>query len=626
MYNSHLYLGKGYHIFEKVSIFSDIFETGISDLLTLVSLYGKLVSSGNKLTTKEASMPRKKTAKSKQPYGVTKGGYHHTEFGNTARMLDLDKNIRWCAALGYLYYDGTRWVADAENLVRASALRSIIAMYKEASDLLQEALLLQVPVPHQPTTPMFREAPTQQVPSDVEVPDESTTNEDIEGKRAALTDRAEALIKWAHASEKSSMISSMVSLCRSFPGIEVDIAVFDKDPYLFNFSNGTFDIETGKFRKHDPMDYITCVVPFNYRKDATCPVFQAFIHDIMCGNIELVDFLQKALGMCLTGDVSEQAWFLLLGSGENGKTTLLEAIAYVLNTYAGSIDAKSISVSKRDGSAPSPDIAGLRGKRLVRVSETEEGTRLATELIKKMSGGDEQQARFLNKDPFTFKFTHKLFVYTNHEPVIRESTHGFWRRVRKVPFDYTVPAEKKDRDLPKKLELEAEGILAWMVEGALKWKSEGLGIPEIIQKATQIYKEEQDVLGTFINDFCVKGDGKQVQSSVIYKKFTEWLTGEMGMRAFSQPAFKREMTARKFEYTRQTSGKDKGVRIFKGLCMSSKGASEGPSSNGHVSSESVPVSPVSVPTSNGHTSNVSTPNTLKEYVVADTSDLTDGSF
>lgn len=163
---------------------------------------------------------------------------------------------------------------------------------------------------------------------------------------------------------------------------------------------------------------------------------------------------------------------------------------------------------------------------------------------------------------FTFKYTHKLFVFTNHEPIVTESSKGFWRRVRKVPFDYDVPSEKKDLKLPLKLQGEVEGILAWMVQGAVLWYKEGLEVPEIVQEATQRYKEEQDILGTFIKDFCVTGERRKVKSSVLYKTYVEWLNVEMGMKPLSQPMFKRDMADRKF-----TCKSAKDANYFLGLSL-----------------------------------------------------------
>jgi putative DNA primase/helicase len=486
--------------------------------------------------------PRKKSTRTppskvigRSPSTSTRKSYHFTEMGNKERMYELfGENIRHCSALGFVVWNGIKWVPDGVGLVSSYASETIKHIYEEAANVLLEA---------------------------------SETDDENERKR--LASFAELLTKWAKSSETLKMVNSMVGLLKSDQRIQVDVSLFDSNPYLFNFANCTVNVCTGEAYPHNRDDYLTIAVPFNYNPNAKAPVCMQFLNDIMLGREELVTFLQKAFGLCMTADVTEQVWFLLLGSGENGKSTLLEAVAYALGDYSTAIDPSTISVSKKDGSSASSDIARLRGMRMVRVSETEQGTRLASELIKRMTGGDKQTARFLYGRDFDFKYSHKLFVFTNHEPVVTESSHGFWRRVRKVPFDYTVPAEKKDKQLPTKLEKEVEGILAWMVEGAKKWKREGLEVPELVKQATQRYREEQDVLGTYIRDFCIVGEGKQVQSSVIYKAYAAWLTEEMGMRPISQPMFRREMEGRNFAYKMGTSGTDKGKRFFIGLTLPS---------------------------------------------------------
>lgn len=446
---------------------------------------------------------------------------HFTELGNMERMFALyGGDIRYCKALGWLVWDGVVWEPNAEK-VATYAVATIRSMYSEAASLLDAA---------------------------------SKTPDSAKEKRNELSSSASALTNWAKHSETLKMVQSMIGLLKSHPGIHIEMSELDRHPYLFNFSNCTVDVRTGKQHAHSRDDFLTMSVPFRYNPDASSPTFQRFVAECMLGNVELVGYLQKAFGMCLTADVSEQKWFLLIGSGANGKTTLLEAIAYTMSDYATTIDPATISVSRKDGSAASSDIASLRGKRLVRVSETEQGTRLASELVKRMTGGDAQKARFLYKDEFEFLYTHKLFVYTNHEPVVEDASVGFWRRVCRIPFNLKLEDPQKDLSLPKKLQDEAEGILAWMVRGAIAWHKEGLAIPEIVTNATREYQQAQDILGTFIRQYCLCDKAEKVRTSVFRAEYNKWLEEEQGMRLTTQPKLKRDMQDRGYFCTHTREG------------------------------------------------------------------------
>lgn len=452
-----------------------------------------------------------------------------TEFGNTQRMIDRHGgNFKYNGAQGFLVYNGKRWEREADIQVQLMAQETIKHMFVEASAILAYAATL----------------PTDEA-------------------RKACASQAEALSGWARFSSKFKMVTAMVSLVKSAPEVHIEPEVFDTHLYLFNFQNGTVDVRTGVMHKHTKQDFLTQICPYAYNPQADCPVFKAFFRDAMCGDKDLMRFMKKFLGLSTTGDVSEHAWCMMLGVGENGKTTLMEAVSGAMGPdYAGTMSDRTISQtnSPSDGNAPSPEVADLKGKRLITVSETEEGARIKTEFIKRMSGGDQEKARYLHRNPFTFHYTNKLFLYTNHNPIVRESSHGFWRRVRRVPFNYQVPPEKKDLDLPNKLHAEAEGILAWLVEGAKLWASEGLGMPDVVREATDNYRAEQDILGLYVKEYCDEGADLIIRSKEFFQLFNGWLEDEMGMKKVTMPTLKRMMEDHKY-----APDKDREGRFFHGL-------------------------------------------------------------
>jgi putative DNA primase/helicase len=190
---------------------------------------------------------------------------------------------------------------------------------------------------------------------------------------------------------------------------------------------------------------------------------------------DLISFLQTAAGWALSGDISEQIMFILFGSGANGKSTFLNTIMYLLGDYA--IATPTETFMKKSGDQHTNDIARLRGTRFVTTTELEYGKRLAEPLIKKITGNDQMTARFLYGEYFNFMPTFKIFMATNHKPVIKGTDHGIWRRIRLIPFTTRITEEKQDKHLEQKLKTEASGILNWLLEGAMRWQKEGLKTP-----------------------------------------------------------------------------------------------------------------------------------------------------
>ncbi len=296
----------------------------------------------------------------------------------------------------------------------------------------------------------------------------------------------------------------------------------DSDPFVFNVQNGTIDLRTGIL--HEPMKekFITKCAKVVHDRNAQSPEWNMFLLRIMDGNGRLITFLQKAVGWALTGDMSEQVMFILYGSGANGKSTFLNAIMEILGDYAMSSPTETFM--KKHGEGISNDIARLRGTRFVTTVEAEEGKRMSEPLIKQVTGQDMMTARFLYGEYFDFAPSFKIFMATNHKPVIRGNDHGIWRRIRLVPFTVTIPYEERDPNLMEKLRKEAPGILNWMVEGCLLWQKERLGEPEEVKLATEEYQEDMDLIGSFIRECCIVDPSGylRIGSGELYRAYTLW--------------------------------------------------------------------------------------------------------
>jgi putative DNA primase/helicase len=177
---------------------------------------------------------------------------------------------------------------------------------------------------------------------------------------------------------------------------------------------------------------------------------------------------------------------------------------------------------KRNGDQISNDIARLRGTRFVTTTEAEQGKRLSEPLIKQITGNDRMTARFLYGEFFNFVPTFKIFMATNHKPVIKGTDYGIWRRIKLIPFTTTIAKENQDKHLEKKLMGEGPGILNWLLEGARRWSVEGLVTPDVITKATDEYRGEMDVIGAFIKERCVLGPGCFIKARELFRVYQEW--------------------------------------------------------------------------------------------------------
>jgi putative DNA primase/helicase len=297
---------------------------------------------------------------------------------------------------------------------------------------------------------------------------------------------------------------------------------------------------------------ITKLAPVEYDPDAEAPLWTAFLDKVLDRSESLIRCVQRITGYSLTGNTSEQCFFILYGTGANGKTTLVETLRAMLGEYAMQTRVETLMV-KRNATIPE-DIARLKGARLVTASEAEEGHRLAESLVKQLTGGDRLTARFLYSRSFEYAPEFALWLETNHKPTIYGTDRAIWRRIRLVPFTVAIPEDEQDRELGRKLKAELPGILTWAVQGCLEWQREGLGVPEEVRAATQSYRAEMDKLGRFFDDCCVIDKLAEVGASDLYRAYDDWCTAN-GEKSVSGTRFGRQMAERGFEKGRGKQGR-----------------------------------------------------------------------
>jgi putative DNA primase/helicase len=332
---------------------------------------------------------------------------------------------------------------------------------------------------------------------------------------------------------------------------------------MFNCINGTIDLHSGKLLPHKKGDLITVLVPIEYSPDASCSLWMKFLDRVTGSNVELVNYLQRAVGYSLTGDTRSQIMFFLYGLGSNGKSTLITTIRKLTGGYGAKANTSLFMAKDKNSGGPSEDLANLQGKRFVMASEIEDGRRLAVVLIKEMTGGEAIRADRKYEHEIEFQPVHKIWLVGNHKPVITDTTLSIWRRVKLIPFGVTIANKEIDPDLPAKLESELPGILAWAVRGCLEWQKYGLQEPKEVINATSDYRHEQDILGDFIDDCCLLKPTAAVTKHELKGAYEEWCNST-GNQPASQKTFKARLVERGI-----IEGKSGNARTWKGIALSS---------------------------------------------------------
>ncbi len=373
-------------------------------------------------------------------------------------------------------------------------------------------------------------------------------------------DRRQALIRHAYKSETARGVENMVSLTRLLDGVTMSAEGLDSKPWLLNVANGTVDLRTGTLREADRADMLTKQVPILFDADAKCPTFDAFLARVV-PDVETRSFLKRAVGYSLTGVVREHALFFLYGSGKNGKSTFTSVIESLLGDMWTKTRSNVLMVSQSGaGQGATPELAQLKGKRLVTVTEISSGSRLDEALIKDMTGGDRISARSLYSEPFTYIPTHKVWMYGNHKPDIRGTDPGIWRRVNLIPFHEIITQEECDLALGDKLAAELPGILNWGLEGCLEWQMQGLGEPAEVIKATQEYRDEMDSISLFVAECCEAGMTYRIGSTALYEAYRQ-NCADLGEMYKSLKLFSQAIKEKGYNKGRMTDGK----MTFEGL-------------------------------------------------------------
>jgi putative DNA primase/helicase len=376
-------------------------------------------------------------------------------------------------------------------------------------------------------------------------------------RAAALADseQAKAAAKWALQVRAEPRIRAMLALAETELPIAISPEQLDTDPWLLACPNGTLELGCGELRDHEPDDLISLATEVIYDRDATCPRWERFLQEIFNGDEELIGFVHRLIGYCLTGDTREHVLVVLHGGGRNGKSTLIKILQRLLGDH-GVTAALDTFLRARGDRGPRNDLARLHRARLVTAAESGEGRRLDEATVKELTGGDRIAARFLYQEHIEFVPMFKLAIVTNHKPRVDGGDDAIWARMRLVPFEVCFEG-REDKQLSEKLEAELPGILAWAVRGCLAWQQEGLGQAAAVSRATAEYRQDEDVLGAFLDEACVlEGEIEPAKLREAYEDYCK----EIGEKPLAASVLGKQLARRGIT-------KDKRAGVYRGVSL-----------------------------------------------------------
>ncbi len=331
-------------------------------------------------------------------------------------------------------------------------------------------------------------------------------------------------LKHALASGRLERRKAMIASAGFEKDVFTNINDWDADGWLLNVDNGVINLKTQTFRERTPADLCMKRSPVKCDPAAQCPLWEAAMNKWMCGDQNLIEYVQIALGVTLTSDTSLQALFFNQGDGENGKDTAFGVIAHAMGTYWQNVNFMTFAET-RNHSEHRNDLASLAGAvRMVTSCESSDGHSLDEGIIKQVTGCSPVTCRQILGKPFTYMPQYKMWFMSNYEPVIKGNDWGIWRRVKKIPWNYTIKPEEKDPNFVEKLKAEASGILNWMLVGLRRYIALGHSLPacKAVEDATAQYRKDMDIVGRFASEHLIFQLTATALGAEIYRSYVGW--------------------------------------------------------------------------------------------------------
>lgn len=355
--------------------------------------------------------------------------------------------------------------------------------------------------------------------------------------------KAKNLMQHATKSHGQARIEAMTTLAKTYPGMTCSMLDLDSDPWLLGVQNGVVDLKTGQLIQNRQELRITRYCDAAYDEDANCGEWVKFLNAIFENDQETIETIQIALGYTLCGSTTEEKLFICYGYGANGKSVFSNVVYSILGDYARTAPPSLLVARNNGDSSARPELAGLAGCRYVSINEMQSGDRLDEQVVKMLAGREMISARFLYRDFFEYLPAFTPWLRTNHKPIIRGDDHGLWRRLVVIPFNRKFTGDECDPYLEDKLLAERDAILAWMVQGCLKWQKQGLELSAKIQAECNAYRCENDLLGQFLEEKCSLCPGKKTNQQSLYLSWRTWCL-DNGTQPGSQVGFTRRLSER----------------------------------------------------------------------------------
>lgn len=319
----------------------------------------------------------------------------------------------------------------------------------------------------------------------------------------------------------SSGKEAMLKEAQHLQGVPVINDMFDKNDYLLNCGNGVINLHNGEMLAHNKDLLLNKISGASLSKKQP-KLFIKFLNEMFLGDQDLIHYLHKAFGYSLTGDCREQCMFILVGDGNDGKSLLLQIIQEVIGDYSCT-SSPDLLLDKKTQTANLSEVARLKGIRYCVVNELKMGDKLNEAGVKDITSGNNKiVARFLYCNEFEFLPKMKIWLATNYEPRIIGTDKGIWRRIVKIPCKNSLNENEVDKELIYNLREEKDEILGWLLEGCLLWQKEGLKLPKILEETKKEYKEDQDVIQQWLNEYCETNIDYACRASDLFENFKNY--------------------------------------------------------------------------------------------------------
>ncbi len=443
--------------------------------------------------------------------------YPHTDLGNAERLIDYHgRDLRYChSTKSWLVWNNMCWEKDAEGGIAQLAIETITGLRKNALEIKND------------------------------------------GRRKGLLD-------YSAKCENGNKIDIMIKRAANMGDIPIKAESLDCHHFLLNCQNGTLDLRMQELRPFNREDYITKCIPVEYDKNARCPKWRRYLKKVLNGDKKLIRYVRRAVGYSLTGDTREHCLFMLYGPKRSGKSTFIDVISEMLGVYAQT--ARMETFLARNTDRIPNDIARMAGARFVAATEVGKGKRFDEALIKTLTGGDRQTARFLYKEYFDFRTTAKYWFAFNDKPKLSYDDKAVWTRVNLIPFPHTIPSKERNKTLKEEIiREELPGVLAWAVKGCCSWQKYGLKKPKIVKDEIKSYKSEMNAVLRFVNECCDRNPSAKATLKGLYDEFVGW-GKTTGIELMSKNDFQHNIE-RYFKKAGKKGRSSKGAVMYVGLSL-----------------------------------------------------------